>query len=145
MKATHFDVSHIEAIIRKIVFLFPAKSVSTAVMSFLCWSFDCNFIIIGTLFIMIIMDAITGVSVAVKNKETSSRGFFRTGVKLGVYFTLILVSRMVDKHVAIPFASVIMDSFLVLTESLSILENIGKLGFPVPTIILSKLKEFKDK
>jgi phage-related holin len=38
-----------------------------------------------------------------------------------------------------------MDSFLVLTEAISILENISKLGFPVPTTLVKLLKTYYDK
>ena len=141
---THFDLASIQLVIAKTISYAPLKCVVSALAGFLCWAFACNFIIVGTVFVLVVIDLITGVSVAIKKKTPSSRGFFRSATKLMVYFIMLLTARMVDAHLPVPFASVIMDSFLVVTEGISILENIYLLGFSVPTVLVKKLKVYID-
>ena len=145
MPQTHFDTAAIIAVINKTITFFPLKCVVSAVVSFMCWAFACNFLILGSVFILVVIDLITGVAKSMKNEHPSSRGFFRSAIKLCVYFMMILTAKLVDKHLPYPFASSIMNSFLVVTEGISILENIYLLGYPVPTVLVKKLKVFIDK
>ena len=139
---THLDIQQLNHVVRQVIGFFPLKCVASGVLSFMCWAFNCNFLILGSVFILVIIDLITGVAKSLKHEAPSSRGFYRSAVKLLVYFLMVLVARLVDKHIPYPFASNIMDSFLVLTESISILENIYLLGYPVPTVLVKKLQVY---
>ncbi len=100
------------------------------------------------LLILIIVDFLTALANAYHKKiEIQSRKVFVTAVKIIIYFGLIAAGNMTEY--AIPVLSGIIDetllAFLALTELISILENIGKLGFAVPKKLLNKLEELKDE
>lgn len=112
---------------------------------FLSWMFNGKTEIIYIILILFIIDAISGTFAALKNKEFSSRGIFRTPIKFLVYFSMLGVSRLADRVLPVPILSPVMDTFLVITESVSILENVYKLGFPVPLFLVKKLKAYTEK
>jgi len=93
-----------------------------------------------TVFLLIILDTITGVIKAAKARNLGSREFFRVAIKLVIYSILMTCANLVDKALPLVIAMPIMYTFLAVTEGISILENIGESGFPVPTQILNKLK-----
>lgn len=107
------------------------------------WIFDNPNILIAV-YILIIFDTITGLFKAIKRKEVSSSSFFRVLIKCLVYFVLIITGRLVDKIVPVNFASSIIESFLVVTEALSVIENLNHLGFPVPIQLVNILKHFSE-
>lgn len=100
------------------------------------------------LFIMIFMDTLTGCIYAFKVRRFSS-GKLRRGLgKLIIYTSSIVVVRLLEIGIyevfkTTTFTNVII-SYLVLTESLSVLENLTLLGAPLPmglkNIILSQIK-----
>lgn len=141
----HFNWHMIEKFFLKVHDFFHIKLLIGLFSTGLCYAFDCNFAILWTMLALVLIDTVTGLAYAVKIGEVRSRGFYRVAVKLTMYFIMILVAKLVDKNIPLDFASSMLKSFLVITEAISIFENIGRLGFPVPTSLLSKLGEFKDK
>jgi phage-related holin len=153
-KNTHFDIEQFRHVFEKIGEFFHLKLFFAITFTFLSWSFDGSVEIIITIFALIVFDTITGTSIAIRNKLLSnkglytgdpkyifsSRGIYRGPAKVLVYFIMILVSRLVDKHIVPHVASPMMDAFLVSTEGYSILENFAKMGFSVPTTLIGKLK-----
>jgi len=121
------------------------KVIIAEVFIFLSWTFDGGTHILAVVYTLILIDTVTGIIIAAKNKEISSKGFFRSPKKCLVYFTMLIVSRLVDKSLPLKIASPIMDAFLVTTEAVSILENLSKLGYPVPTFLVNKLKTFYEQ
>lgn len=107
------------------------------------WLFNNPKILIAV-YILIIFDTVTGTFKAVKKKDISSTAFFRVLIKCLIYFILIITGRLVDKVVPVGFASSIIESFLVVTEALSIIENLSWLGFPVPIQLVRILKQFSE-
>jgi len=93
-----------------------------------------------TVFLLIVLDTITGVIKATKARNLGSREFFRVAVKLVIYSVLMACASLVDKALPLVIAMPVMYTFLAVTEGVSILENIGEAGFPVPNQILNKLK-----
>jgi len=93
-----------------------------------------------TVFLLIVLDTLTGVIKAAKAKKLGSREFFRVAIKLVIYSILMACASLVDKALPLVIAMPIMYTFLAVTEGISILENIGESGFPVPNQILNKLK-----
>jgi len=114
----------------------------------LSWAFDGKVEIIYTIYSLIALDTITGVWAVVRAEGLagfSSRKFFRSPMKFVVYLTFLYISRAVDKGLPVNLAAPIMDAFLVTTEAVSILENFAKLGYPVPTFLMEKLKTYFGK
>lgn len=154
MGKTHLDIEQLRHVFEKLGEFFHFKMFFAMCFIFLSWSFDGSIEIMITLFTLIIIDTITGTGIAIRNKILfskdlyigdpkgifTSRGLYRGPIKLIVYFTMILVSRLVDKHITPQFASPLIDTFLVSTEGYSILENFAKMGFGIPMSLIDKLK-----
>ncbi|MFM1781359.1 MAG: hypothetical protein RLZZ181_124 [Pseudomonadota bacterium] len=95
-------------------------------------------------FLLVILDTLTGVIKSIKHKNLESRGFFRFAVKLVVYSILMAVASLVDKALPVAVAMPVMYTFLAATEGISILENVSQAGYPVPTKIVESLKIMKQ-
>lgn len=153
-KPTHLDIDQLRHVFENLGQFFHLKLFFALCFTFLSWSFDGSMEIMATLCTLIIIDTLTGTGLAIRNKILlskglytgdqkaifSSRGLYRGPIKLIVYFLMLLVSRLVDKHITPQFASPIIDAFLVSTEGYSILENFAKMGFGIPLSLIEKLK-----
>ena len=92
-------------------------------------------------FMLVLFDAITGVMKSVRNGTFSwSQGFKRSAQKFTVYVIMILASGVLDVEFPGNYAITTMKTFLMVTEAISILENIGQMGWPVPLKLLEMLK-----
>jgi toxin secretion/phage lysis holin len=92
-------------------------------------------------------DCLTAIWAAYKSGETiKSAKIFRTPVKIVIYFGLIYFARITEY--GLPELLTILDetviAFCVVTELISIMENVNKMGYPVPTKLLSKLINVRD-
>lgn len=106
------------------------------------------------LLVLIILDTITACSYAIKIKKFTSRRFQRAVKKIAVYFTTVFVIRLLEVGVMTliktDIATRLILSFLILTEAISILENLTLLGLPIPPAILKlilgslNLNKFND-
>lgn len=96
-------------------------------------------------FFLVILDGILGVSVAIKNKEVSSRGFIRGALKFLVYLILIATAGILDREFPGQYATTVMKTFLMITEAISIMENVNALGWPVPLKLMEFLKMHQEK
>jgi len=92
-------------------------------------------------FALVLLDAVVGVTKAIRNGDFSwSAGFKRSGQKFMVYVVMLLASGILDTEFPGQYASNTMKTFLMVTEAISIMENISALGWPVPLKILQLLK-----
>jgi phage-related holin len=99
------------------------------------------------LFLLTLVDWIFGVAASKKSGERiTSAKFFRTPIKLAVYFALIACSRISEYALpgAIAFLDETMVAGLVITELLSVFEKSGKMGFIIPKRLLNQLEELRD-
>ena len=94
------------------------------------------------LIVFVVVDYLTGVMVAVLNKNLSSEVGFH-----GIFiFALVAVGHIVDTYV-IQNGSVIRTAvifFYLSNEGISILENASVLGLPVPQKLKDVLEQLKD-
>lgn len=110
------------------------------------------------LIIMVVLDYATGMTNAWIHKELSSqRGIQGIFKKLG-YFVVVVIAISID-YLIINFAntinikmspettviSMLVTIWLILTESLSILENLDKIGTPMPTFLKKLIEHLKQK
>lgn len=110
------------------------------------WTFNGEYQALIAIFSLVTIDFLTGTHHAVKTNTWTSRRCREGIVKYFRYLTFMFVARMVDKVVPLPFAAPLMDSFIVINEAGSILENFDKLGHNVPLFLIEKFKSyFKDK
>lgn len=103
--------------------------------------------VMGILVIFIIMDYLTGVGLAIKerqlNSEIGSKGLLK---KAAIFIVIILAAqldRIVDNPVNLFRTSA--GLFYIANEGISITENIGKLGAPLPAFIKKALEQLRGK
>lgn len=96
---------------------------------------------------MVIIDYITGVIKAAVQGKLSSAVGFRGLLKKVAIFLLVAVGVMVDR--VIPATNEAVRSavifFYIANEGLSILENAGELGLPLPAALKKSLEKMQDK
>ncbi len=96
---------------------------------------------------MVIIDYITGVIKAAAQGKLSSAVGFRGLLKKVAIFLLVAVGVMVDR--VIPATNEAVRSavifFYIANEGLSILENAGELGLPLPAALKKSLEKMQDK
>lgn len=100
-----------------------------------------------TLLIIQGADILTGVLSGGKDKAVSSKSFF-SGLKKKVgMWILIIIANIIDNIAfgGMPVAKTAATSFLIAGEGLSIVENLGILGVPIPQFISNYLQKLKDE
>lgn len=102
---------------------------------------------ITALFFLIIFDSITGVLAAKKTGDAiRSAKLVRTPIKIAIYFMLVTAARIAEYSLPtqIAYLDEVVLAFLALTELVSVMENIGKMGYAVPKQLLAKLIKLRD-
>jgi len=93
------------------------------------------------------VDYITGVMCAVVDKKLSSAVGFKGIFKKVLIFTLVGVGNILDVHV-IGTGSVLRTAiifFYISNEGVSLLENAGHLGLPIPAKLKAVLEQLHDR
>lgn len=102
-----------------------------------------------SILILIASDIGTGILNAILHKKlTSKRSYIGMFKKVSI-IAVILMGFIIEDHLKIPNIGEMVCTFFIITESLSILENLKALGIPIPkvltNIINSDNKEEDDK
>ncbi len=119
----------------------------TALGGWLGWFLGGNDGFIYALIAFVVIDYITGVMCAVVNKQLSSEIGFRGIFKKVLIFMLVGVGNIVDKQL-IGSGNVLRTAvifFYLSNEGISIIENAGVLGLPIPQKLKDVLAQLKDK
>ena len=98
------------------------------------------------LLIFVILDFITGTALAVVKKELSSEVGFLGIFRKVLIFMLVGVGHVLDTHI-IGTGSVLRTAvifFYLSNEGISILENAGHLGLPIPEKLKAVLEQLND-
>lgn len=99
-----------------------------------------------TLIAFVVIDYVTGFMCAIVDHKLSSEVGFRGIFKKICIFLLVGVANMIDAHVigsgAVLRTAVIF--FYLSNEGVSILENAGRLGLPIPEKLRAVLAQLKD-
>ena len=98
--------------------------------------------LILALLAFVIIDYITGVMCAVSDKKLSSAVGFKGICRKVLIFLLVGIANILDVQV-IGTGSVIF--FYISNEGVSLLENAGHLGLPIPVKIKSVLEQLHDR
>lgn len=99
-----------------------------------------------TLLLVMALDYVTGVCKAIKQKKLNSKtGLFGIIKKFG-YLVIVALSVVID-HLAGDTGAVrtLVIYFFVANDGLSILENWGAMGLPLPEKLFELLEQLKDK
>ena len=99
-----------------------------------------------TLLLVMTLDYITGVCKAIKQKKLNSKTGF-TGILKKFGYLIIVALAVVIDHVAGDTGAVrtLVIYFFVANDGLSILENWGAMGLPLPEKLFELLEQLKDK
>ncbi|NLZ52822.1 MAG: phage holin family protein [Thermoanaerobacteraceae bacterium] len=93
----------------------------------------------------IIIDYLTGLIVAFINKAVDSRIGFRGIIKKTLILFALIVAVLLDRLIGNQWTfRTVVCYFFIGNEGLSILENIGKCGVPLPKTLTDMLQQIKD-
>ena len=123
------------------------QAVFTALGGWLGWFLGGCDGLIYALIAFVVIDYITGLMCAVVNKQLSSEVGFRGIFRKVLIFMLVGVGNIVDKQL-IGSGSVIRTAvvfFYLSNEGISIIENAGILGLPIPQKLKDVLAQLKGK
>lgn len=102
-------------------------------------------LIIQTLIVFVVFDYITGIISAFVNRNLNSATGFR-GImgKIGIFFVVAL-SHLLDMTTGLegPLLRTMTIWFYITNEGLSILENLGKMGVPLPLSLVEALEKLQ--
>ena len=100
-----------------------------------------------TLIAFVVIDYITGVMCAIINKQLSSEVGFKGIFRKVLIFLLVGIANIIDVQVigtgAVLRTAVIF--FYISNEGVSLLENAGYLGLPIPAKIKTVLEQLHDR
>lgn len=121
---------------------FFAKCLSAIGILLIQFSFGTiGFQIVAAVIMLIIIDTITGVIAAYKQKNViSSKRFFDSVVKL-LLFPLIIAAASITQTgigTTLLFLPQLVAGYLAMHEFLSIVENFGRIGYKIPQKVLNK-------
>ena len=123
------------------------QAVFTALGGWLGWFLGGCDGLIYALIAFVVVDYITGVMCAVVNKQLSSEVGFRGIFRKVLIFMLVSVGNIIDQQL-IGSGSVIRTAvvfFYLSNEGISIIENAGILGLPIPQKLKDVLAQLKGK
>ena len=99
-----------------------------------------------TLVIIVILDYISGVLSALYNKKLNSKIGFKGIIKKLSYFCIIVLATLLDKLLGNSGAiRTLVIYFLVANDGLSIIENVAKMGVPLPKKLIEALEQLRKE
>lgn len=113
-----------------------------AVLNYLFGGFD---VVLRVLLVLIVIDYITGVISAIYNKKLSSEVGYKGLLKKVGILAIVAVGHMVSVGLNIPEIRSMVIGFYIANESISILENTGRMGVPLPQKLIDVLARLKNK
>jgi len=99
------------------------------------------------LVVLMIIDYVTGVLGAIKNKKVSGEVMFWGGIRKGLILTVVVVAVLLDGMVgnSEPVFRTLALYFYVAREGISVTENLGILGVPLPPVITEMFSKLQNK
>lgn len=95
----------------------------------------------------VVIDYVTGIMLAVLEHKLSSEVGFRGIFKKVLIFTLVAIAHIIDTEV-IKTGSAVRTAiifFYLSNEGISILENVGRIGLPVPTKLRKAIEQLNKE
>lgn len=99
------------------------------------------------LVVLMVIDYATGFLGAIKNHKVDSDEMFWGGIRKGIIFVVLIVAVMLDEMVGnlVPILRTLAIYFYVSREGISVTENLGILGVPLPPGISKVLTQLQDQ
>lgn len=122
------------------------KFATVATGTGLTWLFGAWDKALSILVLFIVLDYVTGVVRGYVNKELSSKVGLKGIARKAVIFVVLIVAVSLDKLVPNDYwlFRTMVAYFYICNEGLSLLENCGALGLPIPEKIKQALLQLKD-
>lgn len=142
-------MEYVSYIVSKFIELFQLTAIKLVTASALSVAF-----LFGNLYtdaiiailMLIMFDTVLGVAATYyEGNPITSRRFGRVVVKGMVYFSSISAAYFADLTIPYDFVQATMIAFVGLTEFISILENIGRMGYETPKKLLNQLNNKVSK
>lgn len=123
------------------------KSISAGLITAISYLLNGWDTALQTLCLFMVIDFITGILKGIVNKQLNSHICLKGIVKKCCYFILVIVAVALDRLYpeAQGLVRTLVCYFLVATDGISILENIGAAGVPYPKFLKNILEQLKDK
>ena len=143
------EPAYIQVLIAKIfrgIELKLLAGLGIAVLSFLFDSVYLDAMI--AILVLMVFDFITAIAAQKKKGNLiHSAKVFRSAKKVATYFMLISAGRMseIATHGILPIIDETIMGFLAVTELISILENVGYMGYAIPQKLLNQLEKYRDE
>lgn len=102
---------------------------------------------LNVLVVLMIIDYVTGFLGAIKNRKVDSEVMFWGGIRKGIILVVLAVAVLLDQMVgnAEPILRTLAIYFYVAREGVSVTENLGILGVPLPPGIARVLTQLQEK
>ncbi len=115
------------------------KYILALIGGILGWVFGGFNSLIYALIVFVVIDYITGILLAIRDKKLSSEIGYKGIVKKFLIFLIVSMGNIIDNYILGTGSSLrtLIITFYLANEGLSILENAGRLGLPIP----GKLKD----
>ena len=102
---------------------------------------------LNVLVVLMVIDYVTGFLGAIKNRNVDSEIMFWGGLRKGIILAVVAVAVLLDQMVsnASPILRTMAIYFYVAREGISVTENLGILGVPLPSGISRVLSQLQEK
>lgn len=124
------------------------KSIVAALGAVASYLFGGWSIALQTLLVFVVIDYLTGVLASGKQGELSSKAGLKGIGRKCMIFMFVAMGHMADLHLSGGEVHLFRDgviTFFIANEALSIVENAGKMGVPIPEPIRRAVEIFKEK
>lgn len=101
-------------------------------------------ILITALLILMCLDYVTGILKGLYIQKLSSQAGFKGIIKKMFILVIVCLAVMCEK-IGVPAVREITIMFFAVNEGLSILENAGEIGLPIPETIKNALLQLREK
>lgn len=112
---------------------------------FKTYVFSGDMLLIHLLSVIMLVDIVTGVAKAIQNKNLWSRKSLFGYMRKLLVFAIIIMANLLDVVLgfggALVYATVL---FYIVNELLSVVENAGQIGLPLPPKLLEVLEVIQD-
>ena len=121
------------------------KVVGAAIAALFTYLFGTWDVLLGVLCAVVVIDYITGVVGAIAQGTLSSAVGFKGIAKKVAIFAVIAVGHLISITANTPEIRSLVIGFYIANEAISILENCGTMGLPLPEKLKQILEQLKNK
>lgn len=122
------------------------KTVGSVMLTTITFLFGKIDIAIQVLLFCIVVDYITGMIKAYVVGDLDSKIGLKGILKKVGYLTIVALAYQIDRLTGnTDIIRTAVSYFFVVNEALSILENWGKIGLPIPEVLINKIEQLKEK